>query len=116
MFLWWESLLKVFLVVSKHVEDKKLRKQISAAFLAIAAKSILGFAVGVDEGVDVAVEVTLGVGVLLTETEGVGVREKEGEGVDEGLGVGDFDAVGVVEGVLEGVGATATLNEGEFPV
>jgi hypothetical protein len=77
---------------------------------------MLGLAVSVVEGDGVIDGVMLGVGVLLTETDGVGVRENDGEGVEDGLGEGVLVDVGVTEGEGVGVGAVATLNEGELPV
>ena len=68
-----------------------------AAFLAINARSTLGAALGVGEGVGVIVGVTLDVmeGVGVTDEEILGVMEGVGVGVRliEILGVGDFEGV-----------------------
>ena len=67
----------------------------AAAARPMAAKSRLGLAVGVVDGVGVIEDVILGVGVLLTETEGVGEGVAEGEGVLEGVPLGVLEEVGV---------------------
>ena len=61
---------------------------------------------GVEEGVGVIDAVLLGV------TDDV----SDGLGVIDGVELGVLDDVGVIDDVGVGVGATATLNEGEFPV
>jgi hypothetical protein len=82
----------------------------------MAAKSKLGAAEFVVEGVGLVVDVMLGVGELVREGLGVGLGVALGDGVFEGVLDGVRDAVEVVLGVTDGEGAVTKLKVGEVPV